>query len=168
MSPRIFGDASSDLDVLCAASRCFVSGFAFFVCARCALLEYRSTRWILRIFATLDRTLRPNHRFSRRRRRIQRTALGWGSSSTGYHFWAFWLACGIVLSPFPNFFVWPVADMLADVTKEDLEKKLGRLSGRGVSTGRGGVARVEVRLSRLRVVMGCVGARALPSLAESR
>lgn len=138
------------------ASRCFVFEISFFLCARaCALPGYRSTR---RISQRSTAHARPNHRFSRPGRRIQRTALGWGSSSTGYHFWAFWLACGIVLSPFPNFFVWPVADMLADVTKEDLEKKLGRLSGRGVSTGRGGVARVGGRLRRRRrVVMRLCG-----------
>lgn len=43
------------------------------------------------------------------------TFFGCASSSTGYHFWAFWLGCGTVLSPFPNCFVWPTveSDILA-------------------------------------------------------
>lgn len=54
------------------------------------------------------------------------TFFGWNSSSVGYHFWAFW--AGTVLSPFPNFFVWPTAfesDILAIVTKIWKRRKLG-------------------------------------------
>lgn len=56
------------------------------------------------------------------------TFFGWHSSSVGYHFCAFW--AGMVLSPFPNFFVWPtdfeskVADILDNVTKIWKRRKL--------------------------------------------
>ena len=55
------------------------------------------------------------------------TFLGCGSSSTGYHFWAFWFGCGTVLSPFPNFLVWPTveSDILAAGAEGPFEEKEG-------------------------------------------
>lgn len=61
-----------------------------------------------------QRTLR-NYRVDRSQEQETLTFFGLGSSSTGYHFWAFSL--GIVRWPFPNFFVCSVADILAVVTK---------------------------------------------------
>lgn len=49
------------------------------------------------------------------------TFLGCDSSSTGYHFWAFW--DGTSLWAFPNCFVVPTSDILAADDEEDLKRK---------------------------------------------
>ena len=68
------------------------------------------------------------------------TFFGWLSSSVGYHFWALVAGCGIVLWPFPNFFVSEVADILG-YRDEVLEKKMEN----GIS-----------KLSTVMLVVGCL------------
>lgn len=73
------------------------------------------------IVARTQIDLNPTYHNGRKGRIL--TFFSCGSSSTGYHFCAFWLECGITLSPFPNFFVWPVeSDILTAGTKAS-EKK---------------------------------------------
>lgn len=61
------------------------------------------------------------------------TFRGCDSSSTGYHFWAFW--AGTVLWPFPNCFVWPTVE--SDILAAGDEGESKRMKGGWLSTAGG-------------------------------